>query len=58
VNTWYWPEKIERNRLRDGDTDRRLKEHGWLSVRVWEHEAPEVAAARVAAVVRRRRRTL
>jgi DNA mismatch endonuclease, patch repair protein len=56
VNAWYWPEKIERNRRRDADTDRRLTEAGWLAVRVWEHEEPADAAARVARAVRDRRR--
>jgi DNA mismatch endonuclease, patch repair protein len=47
VNGWYWPEKIERNRRRDADTDARLAAAGWTVVRVWEHERPEAAAARV-----------
>jgi DNA mismatch endonuclease (patch repair protein) len=55
VNRWYWPEKIERNRRRDADTDARLVQAGWLSVRVWEHEDPEAAALRIEAIVRERR---
>jgi hypothetical protein len=50
-----WPKgetKIERNRERDADTDSRLAEAGWLSVRVWEHEDPAMAAGRVLSVVR------
>jgi DNA mismatch endonuclease (patch repair protein) len=47
TNEWYWPEKIERNRARDADTTDRLAAAGWMSVRVWEHEPPELAAQRV-----------
>ncbi len=47
VNTWYWPEKIARNMARDRDTDARLADAGWEVVRIWEHEDPEVAAARI-----------
>lgn len=53
-NAEFWREKIEGNRRRDADTDRRLAEAGWLVVRVWEHEEPGEAAARVAEVVRAR----
>ena len=38
ANEEFWREKIETNRLRDRDTDRRLAEAGWSVVRVWEHE--------------------
>src|SRR5262245_29646094 len=54
-NAEFWRNKIETNRRRDADTDRRLADSGWLVVRVWEHEAPGEAAERVAAVVRSRR---
>lgn len=47
-NADFWREKIEANRLRDRDTDRRLAEAGWAVVRVWEHEDAEAAADRVA----------
>lgn len=53
-NADWWREKIERNRARDRDTDARLADAGWVSVRVWEHEDPAEAAARVAAVVSER----
>ncbi|MGQ0617216.1 MAG: very short patch repair endonuclease [Acidimicrobiia bacterium] len=55
VNGWYWPDKIARNQARDADTDRRLAEDGWTVLRVWEHEAPADAAARIAGAVRSRR---
>jgi len=51
VNGWYWPDKIERNRARDADTDRRLAAAGWMAVRVWEHEEPAAAAERIARIV-------
>nr|WP_285545931.1 very short patch repair endonuclease [Streptomyces lavendulae] len=54
-NAEFWRAKIEGNRRRDLDTDARLAEAGWLSVRVWEHEQADEAAARVLAVVASRR---
>ncbi|MFI1580896.1 very short patch repair endonuclease [Embleya sp. NPDC020630] len=54
-NAEFWKTKIEGNRTRDADTDRRMAEAGWLVVRVWEHEDAVVAAARVRdAVIARR----
>ena len=37
-NAKFWRDKIETNRRRDMDTDRRLIEAGWRVVRAWEHE--------------------
>jgi DNA mismatch endonuclease (patch repair protein) len=54
-NAVFWRDKIETNQRRDADTDRRLKEAGWLPIRVWEHEDPTEATARIAAAVRTRR---
>lgn len=54
ANTHWWREKLDRNARRDRDTDVRLAAAGWTVMRVWEHEDPEVAAERVAAVVRGR----
>ena len=54
-NAEWWRRKIEANRLRDADTDRRLRDAGWHVVRVWEHETAAEAAERVAEVVRRRK---
>ncbi|MEU0934139.1 MULTISPECIES: very short patch repair endonuclease [unclassified Embleya] len=54
-NAEFWKAKIEGNRTRDLDTDRRMAEAGWLVVRVWEHEDAATAAARVRdAVIARR----
>jgi DNA mismatch endonuclease (patch repair protein) len=52
ANAEWWERKLARNRERDAETDRVLREHGWDVVRVWEHEDPEEAAARVEAAVR------
>ncbi|WP_078957695.1 very short patch repair endonuclease [Streptomyces glaucescens] len=54
-NADFWRTKIEGNRRRDRDTDERLASAGWLAVRVWEHEDPLQAAARVRGVVEMRR---
>ncbi|MFF9339526.1 very short patch repair endonuclease [Streptomyces sp. NPDC014773] len=54
-NSAFWREKIEKNRARDRNTDARLQEAGWASVRVWEHESAIEAAVRVAAIVEARR---
>lgn len=57
TNGWYWPKKVESNRLRDLDTNARLASAGWMAIRIWEHDRPESAAEHVANVVRRRRQT-
>ncbi|ALG13357.1 very short patch repair endonuclease [Kibdelosporangium phytohabitans] len=54
-NAAFWRTKIETNRRRDTDTDARLDEAGWLSVRVWEHEPVRAAAERVREIVQVRR---
>lgn len=46
-NADWWREKIEVNRRRDADTDHRLAEAGWRSVRVWEHDEPRAAAEQI-----------
>jgi DNA mismatch endonuclease (patch repair protein) len=59
-NSGWWREKLERNVARDEETNRLLLRDGWVTIRVWEHERPDEAAARVAAavgIVRARRRT-
>lgn len=56
-NAQFWREKIETNRRRDRDTDRRFAEHGWAVIRVWEHEDPVLAAERVEETVRARLRS-
>jgi len=55
TNGGFWAEKVETNRRRDADTDRRLEEAGWVSVRVWEHEGAHEAAQRIRELVAERR---
>jgi len=47
ANTWYWGPKLDRNVERDRRTDQQLESVGWTVLRVWEHEAPESAVARI-----------
>jgi DNA mismatch endonuclease (patch repair protein) len=54
ANAAWWAEKLRTNRNRDQDTNRRLRKAGWHVERVWEHELPSEAAARIVAAVRRR----
>lgn len=54
ANAAWWAEKLRTNRDRDRDTNRRLRKAGWYVERVWEHESPSEAAARIAATVRSR----
>lgn len=46
-NADFWRQKIEANRLRDIDTNERLKNDGWLVLRFWEHELADMAASAV-----------
>jgi DNA mismatch endonuclease (patch repair protein) len=50
----YWRVKLARNVARDRRNDEALSAAGWQVIRVWEHERPAEAAARVEAVVRAR----
>lgn len=51
-NAQFWRDKIETNRARDADTDRRLSAAGWRVIRVWAHEHPWEAAEHIENVVR------
>lgn len=51
TNAKYWSDKVTENTSRDRDTDQRLNEAGWVSLRIWEHEDPQQAAVRVREVV-------
>lgn len=51
-NSDYWLPKLQRNIERDGDTDRLLREAGWIVLRFWEHEGPDEVARQIVAVVR------
>jgi DNA (cytosine-5)-methyltransferase 1 len=56
ANATWWAAKLATNRRRDIDTNRQLRKAGWHVERVWEHEAPETAAARIEDIVRARLR--
>ncbi|MGH8884440.1 MAG: very short patch repair endonuclease [Egibacteraceae bacterium] len=51
----YWDRKLAANKARDADTDQRLAQAGWISVRIWEHEDPQDAARRIETAVKERR---
>jgi DNA mismatch endonuclease (patch repair protein) len=51
ANAAWWRVKLTANRVRDRDTDRRLRKAGWTVVRFWEHENPTVAARRLARIL-------
>lgn len=58
ANQSWWEDKLRANRRRDDDTDCRLRDAGWESIRVWEHENVQNAAARIEAAVRARNAAL
>ena len=49
TRTDFWVAKIDGNRLRDRDTDERLRQLGLVSLRVWEHMDPDTASGVVLA---------
>lgn len=51
THTDYWQAKIDGNVTRDETTNHALAEAGWLVLRFWEHEEPEVVAQKVAETV-------
>lgn len=56
VNSRFWKNKITANQARDAETNQLLAEAGWLALRYWEHEAPEIAAREIEIAVRSRTR--
>lgn len=54
----WWREKLQANIDRDADTDRLLRQQGWLPIRIWEHELVTDAGDRVHQVVLERRAML
>jgi DNA (cytosine-5)-methyltransferase 1 len=50
-NTKWWADKIAANQARDEKNRLVLEAAGWTVVRVWEHESPDSAAERIAAVL-------
>lgn len=55
ANSDYWAPKISRNRERDAETDSMLEQAGWLVIRRWEHDNPELVADEIEKAVRSRR---
>jgi DNA mismatch endonuclease (patch repair protein) len=47
TNPQFWATKVIVNRERDADTDAKLYDAGWISVRIWEHESVDLAVERV-----------
>lgn len=37
-NVAFWRQKVQRNRKRDGEVNRYLRDRGWTVFRIWEHE--------------------
>ena len=60
TNSSWWEEKINDNRRRDRVKRRRLREHGWAVMRVWEHEITTSnlhhVVGRIVSIVRQRRK--
>ena len=54
ANRAWWGAKLNRNIERDRETDEYLMAMGWTVIRIWEHEASDLAADRVEAAVRSR----
>jgi DNA mismatch endonuclease (patch repair protein) len=54
ANSAWWLAKLDANWKRDRDTDLRLTEAGWQVIRVWEHELPADASARILRALQRR----
>ena len=51
ANREWWSQKLADNVDRDRRVDSALTQKGWRVLRIWEHEDPEGAADRIAAVV-------
>lgn len=48
----FWDANVAGTRL--ADTNARLSGAGWTVIRIWEHEDPNLAARRLATVIRSR----
>ena len=56
ANRKFWTDKIEKNRKRDLETTKLLKESGWKVVRFWEHDNPAVACEKIKNILGKRGR--
>lgn len=57
TNRRFWSTKLHGNKLRDARQRRKLRAHGWMLIRIWEHmleRDPSRAAARIISALRRR----
>jgi DNA mismatch endonuclease (patch repair protein) len=52
-NAEFWAEKVEKNRVRDAETDELLKDAGWTVIRAWEHQSPDAVAKVIIVAMRR-----
>jgi DNA mismatch endonuclease, patch repair protein len=52
ANAEFWRAKLERNVARDRQVDRELAGHGWLVLRLWEHEIETALPTAVERVTR------
>lgn len=50
-NAAWWRNKLDRNIIRDRETDALLSASGWRVLRVWEHESVPEAVARIAIMI-------
>jgi DNA mismatch endonuclease, patch repair protein len=50
ANRAFWKRKLDRNRTRDREVRRQLRDRGWHILRIWQHELgkPERVAHRIA----------
>ncbi|GAA3745537.1 very short patch repair endonuclease [Micromonospora maritima] len=55
ANGDWWSAKLETNRVRDSETNAHLEALGWSVLRIWEHEPPADAVARIAGLLGERR---
>jgi DNA mismatch endonuclease (patch repair protein) len=46
-NGVWWQQKLQANVDRDDRTRTALEAAGWVVMRIWEHEDPQAAAARI-----------
>lgn len=58
ANADWWRAKLETNRIRDQNTERRLHRDGWVVMRFWEHDDPTEVARQISETVDARARAL
>jgi len=54
-NAAWWRAKLEGNVARDRRIDATLRDHGWVPLRLWEHETVDAACGTVIAALEARR---